>query len=143
MSRRRVLLSKLGLDGHDRALRLLARALRDAGHEVIVTGIGATPAAVAATAVQEDVDVIGVSLLSGAQMTLIPKLLDELRRAGADEIPVVLGGTIPGPQVPLLMELGVAEVLTTGTPLELGVQRLEYWGSRHDAAPSALRKVEK
>jgi methylmalonyl-CoA mutase cobalamin-binding domain/chain len=130
MASHRILLSKLGLDGHDRAIRLLARAARDEGHEVILLGIGVTPAAVAAAAIQEDVDVIGISLLSGAQMVLLPELIEQLAKSGAPDIPVVLGGTIPSRQVESLVLAGVREVLGTGTPVEEGVARLVYWAEQ-------------
>jgi methylmalonyl-CoA mutase, C-terminal domain len=128
--RRRILLSKLGLDGHDRALRLLARAARDAGHEVVLLGIGATPAEVARTAAAEDVDVVGISLLSGAQMVLLPALVEEMGAAGAGDIPVVVGGTIPDTQRQSLLDAGVADIVPTGTPLLEGLERLERQAAR-------------
>jgi methylmalonyl-CoA mutase C-terminal domain/subunit len=109
----RVLVAKLGLDGHDRGVKVVARILRDAGYEVIYTGLFQTPASVVAAAVQEDVDVIGLSILSGAHMTLVPKVLERLREAEAP-IPVVVGGIIPPADVPKLLDLGVAAVLTPG-----------------------------
>jgi len=113
----RVLIAKPGLDGHDRGAKVVARALRDAGFEVIYTGIRQTPAEVASVAVQEDVDVIGLSILSGAHMALARKVMEELRARGALDIPVVLGGTIPSADVPRLTELGVTQVFTTGSDL--------------------------
>jgi methylmalonyl-CoA mutase C-terminal domain/subunit len=109
-------MAKLGLDGHDRGVKVVARALRDAGLEVVYTGLHRTPEQVVAAAVQEDVDVVGVSLLSGAHMTLIPRLLELLRAEGAGDILVVAGGVIPDDDVPVLQALGVAEVMLQETP---------------------------
>lgn len=109
----RVLVAKVGLDGHDRGVKVVARMLRDGGFEVVYTGLYQTPETVAAAAVQEDVDVIGVSLLSGAHLTIVPRLLEHLREAGSD-IPVVVGGIIPKGDVSALLELGAAGVLTPG-----------------------------
>lgn len=106
----RVLVAKLGLDGHDRGVKVVARVLRDAGFEVIYTGLFQTPATTVAAAVQEDVDAIGLSMLSGAHLTLVPKVCRELARVGAD-IPVVVGGIIPESDVETLLEAGVAAVL--------------------------------
>jgi methylmalonyl-CoA mutase C-terminal domain/subunit len=115
--RGRVLVAKLGLDGHDRGVKVVARILRDAGYEVIYTGLFQTPASVVAAAVQEDVDAIGLSILSGAHLTLVPKVLSHLREAGV-AIPVVVGGIIPPADVPKLREAGVAAVLTPGVSAE-------------------------
>ena len=112
----RVLLAKVGLDGHDRGVKVVARALRDAGMDVVYTGLHRTPAEVVQAAVQEDVDVLGVSLLSGAHMTIIPEILKQLRDAGADDIRVVAGGVIPDDDIHELKKLGVAEVLLQDTP---------------------------
>lgn len=109
----RVLVAKVGLDGHDRGVKIVARILRDAGMEVIYTGLRQTPAMVVATAIDEDVDVIGLSMLSGAHMTLAPKVVDLLRAEGSD-IPVVVGGIIPDLDVPRLLQAGVAHVLHPG-----------------------------
>ncbi len=106
----RVLVAKLGLDGHDRGAKVVARALRDGGMEVVYTGLHRTPEQVVAAAVQEDVDVIGVSLLSGAHMTLVPRLLELLKAQGADDIAVVVGGVIPDEDVPELKKAGAADV---------------------------------
>ena len=114
----RVLVAKPGLDGHDRGAKLVARALRDAGFEVIYTGIRQRPAAIAAVAVQEDVHVVGLSILSGAHVGLTKKTADALRAAGADEVVLVVGGTIPEKDVPRLEAAGAAAVYPTGTPLE-------------------------
>jgi len=112
----RVLVAKVGLDGHDRGVKVVARALRDAGMEVIYTGLHRTPDEVVATAIQEDVDVIGISCLSGAHMTLLPRLLELLERAGARDIPLVVGGVFPDEDVPAMKQLGVAEVVLPDTP---------------------------
>ncbi len=109
----RILVAKVGLDGHDRGVKVVARILRDAGYEVIYTGLFQTPETVAAAAVDEDVDAIGLSMLSGAHMTLVPKVVEQVRRHGVD-IPVVVGGIIPDRDVPRLLEQGVAAVLTPG-----------------------------
>lgn len=114
----RVLVAKPGLDGHDRGAKLVARALRDAGFEVIFTGIRRRVADIAATAVQEDVAVIGLSVLSGAHLALTERTLAALRAAGADDIGVVVGGTIPASDIPRLRAAGAAGVYPTGTPLE-------------------------
>jgi methylmalonyl-CoA mutase, C-terminal domain len=113
----RVLVAKPGLDGHDRGAKVVARALRDAGFEVIYTGIRQRPAEIAAAAVQEDVAVVGLSILSGAHISLTRKVLDALRDAGADDIKVVVGGTIPAGDASRLRDLGVAAVYPTGTGL--------------------------
>jgi methylmalonyl-CoA mutase, C-terminal domain len=110
----RVVVAKPGLDGHDRGAKIIARALRDAGMEVIYTGLHQTPEQIVATAVQEDADAVGLSILSGAHMTLVPRVMELLREQGAEEIVVTVGGTIPADDVPELKELGVAEVFTPG-----------------------------
>ena len=120
----RVLVAKLGLDGHDRGAKVVARALRDGGMDVIYTGLHRTPEEVVATAVQEDVDVVGVSILSGAHMTLLPRVLALLREGDAGEILVVAGGVIPDEDLPALRELGVAEVFLQETPPAAIVARL-------------------
>ncbi|MBV9870447.1 MAG: cobalamin B12-binding domain-containing protein [Frankiaceae bacterium] len=113
----RVLVAKPGLDGHDRGAKLVARALRDAGFEVIYLGIRQRPDAIAAIAVQEDVDVVGLSILSGAHVALTRKTHDALVEAGAGDIPMVVGGTIPQADVPKLQAAGAVAVYPTGTPL--------------------------
>jgi methylmalonyl-CoA mutase C-terminal domain/subunit len=113
----RVLVAKPGLDGHDRGAKVIAHALRDAGLEVIYSGLKRTPDEIVAEAVQEDVDVIGLSILSGAHLTLAGKVLDQLRAAGAGEVPIVVGGTIPAPDAERLLAMGVRRVFPTGTPL--------------------------
>jgi len=112
----RVLLAKVGLDGHDRGIKVVARSLRDAGMDVVYTGLHRTPAEVVQAAVQEDVDVLGVSLLSGAHMGIIPEILKLLKQAGADDIRVVAGGVIPDDDADALKSQGVAEVLFQDTP---------------------------
>lgn len=117
----RVLVAKLGLDGHDRGVKVVARILRDAGFEVIYTGLFQTPDTVAQAAIDEDVDAIGISMLSGAHMTLCPLVVEKLRERGAD-IPVVVGGTVPNRDIPKLMALGVAAVLTPGATSDQVIQ---------------------
>jgi methylmalonyl-CoA mutase C-terminal domain/subunit len=112
----RVLIGKVGLDGHDRGAKVIARALRDAGFEVIYTGLHQTPEAVAATAVQEDVDGVGISILSGAHNTLVPEIIEALEERGAGDIFVFAGGIIPEDDISTLKEHGVREVFTPGTP---------------------------
>ncbi len=109
----RVLVAKVGLDGHDRGVKVVARILRDAGYEVIYTGLFQSPESVAAAAIDEDVDAIGLSMLSGAHMTLAPLVVEKLREQGSD-IPVVVGGIVPDQDVAALAEAGVAGVLTPG-----------------------------
>ncbi len=111
----RVLVAKPGLDGHDRGAKIVARALRDAGMEVIYTGLRQTPEMIVEAALQEDVDVVGLSVLSGAHMTLVPKITAMLRQRGADDVLVVVGGIIPEHDVPALRSAGVAEVFGPGT----------------------------
>lgn len=111
----RVLVAKPGLDGHDRGAKVVARALRDAGMEVIYTGLRQTPEMIAESALQEDVDAVGLSILSGAHMALVPRILDLLKENGQDEVKVFVGGIIPDDDVPLLLESGVAGVYGPGT----------------------------
>ncbi|ACZ38641.1 MAG: cobalamin B12-binding domain-containing protein [Sphaerobacter thermophilus] len=113
----RVLVAKPGLDGHDRGAKVMVRALRDAGMEVIYTGLFQTPEMIARAAADEDVDVIGLSILSGAHNALVPRVMEELRKMGIDDVLVVVGGTIPEEDVPRLKAAGVAEVFGPGTPL--------------------------
>jgi methylmalonyl-CoA mutase C-terminal domain/subunit len=110
----RVVVAKPGLDGHDRGAKIIARALRDAGMEVIYTGLHQTPEQIAETAIQEDADAVGLSILSGAHMTLVPRLLAILKEKEAGDILVTVGGTIPADDIPGLKKLGVAEVFTPG-----------------------------
>src|SRR5690242_19412348 len=111
----RVLIAKPGLDGHDRGAKVIARALRDAGMEVIYSGLRQTPEQVAAAAVQEDVDVVGLSILSGAHNVLFPEILDELRRRGGGDIPVFAGGIIPDKDLEALEKMGIRRVFLPGT----------------------------
>jgi methylmalonyl-CoA mutase C-terminal domain/subunit len=110
----RVVIAKPGLDGHDRGAKIVARTLRDAGMEVIYTGLHQTPEQIVETAIQEDADAVAISILSGAHMTLVPKVLDGLRENGVEDVLVVVGGTIPTDDATDLKELGVAEVFTPG-----------------------------
>ena len=110
------MIAKPGLDGHDRGAKIIARALRDAGMEVIYTGLHQTPEQIVETAIQEDADAVGISILSGAHMTLVPRILDLLRDRDADDVLVVVGGTIPGDDIVELKRRGVAEVFTPGAP---------------------------
>ncbi|HMB35373.1 MAG TPA: cobalamin B12-binding domain-containing protein [Methylomirabilota bacterium] len=128
----RVLIAKVGLDGHDRGAKVVARCLRDAGMEVVYTGLHRTPEEVVAAAVQEDVDVLGVSLLSGAHMTLVPRVIELMRRAGAEDIRLVVGGVVPDEDVSELRALGVSDVILQDTPPEEIVARV-----RALAPPSA------
>jgi methylmalonyl-CoA mutase C-terminal domain/subunit len=114
----RVLLAKPGLDGHDRGVKVIARALRDAGMEVIYTGLRQTPEQVVSAALQEDVDAIGLSILSGAHMTLFPRVVELAREAGIDDVIIFGGGIIPDEDIPRLKEAGVTEVFTPGTRME-------------------------
>jgi len=117
----RVVVAKPGLDGHDRGAKIIARALRDAGMEVIYTGLHQTPEQIVATVVQEDADAVGLSILSGAHMTLIPRILELLNEEGAGDVVVTAGGTIPSDDVEELKRLGVAEVFTPGASTEEAV----------------------
>jgi methylmalonyl-CoA mutase, C-terminal domain len=121
----RVLVAKPGLDGHDRGAKVIARALRDAGMEVIYTGLRQTPEMIAAAALQEDVDAVGVSILSGAHNTLCPRIVSLLRENGMDDCLVLVGGIVPQEDIPRLKEQGVAEVFLPGTSTEDIVQFLQ------------------
>ena len=110
----RVVVAKPGLDGHDRGAKIIARALRDAGMEVIYTGLHQTPEQIVATVIQEDADAVGLSILSGAHMTLVPRIAELLRQEGVDDVLLTVGGTIPADDIPELKRLGVAEVFTPG-----------------------------
>lgn len=120
----RVLIAKPGLDGHDRGAKIIARALRDAGMEVIYTGLHQTPEMIAEAALQEDVDAVGLSILSGAHMALFPRVMDELRKRGLDDVLVYAGGIIPDADIPAIKEMGVAAVFGPGTPMEVAVRFL-------------------
>src|SRR4051812_8088698 len=110
----RVVVAKPGLDGHDRGAKIIARALRDAGMEVIYTGLHQTPEQIVATVIQEGADAAGLSILSGAHMTLVPRIVELRREQGADDVLLTVGGTIPADDIPQLKELGVSEVFTPG-----------------------------
>jgi len=112
----RVVVAKPGLDGHDRGAKIIARSLRDAGMEVIYTGLHQTPEQIVETAIQEDADAVGISILSGAHMTLVPRIVEGLKENGADDVLVIVGGTIPTDDAEELKQLGVAEVFTPGAP---------------------------
>jgi methylmalonyl-CoA mutase C-terminal domain/subunit len=114
----RVLIGKPGLDGHDRGAKFIAQALRDAGFEVVYTGIRRSPEEIAAAAIQEDVDAVGLSSLSGAHMRLFPLVVEALAKAGAAEIPVLGGGVIPDEDIVALKEAGIIEIFTPGTPID-------------------------
>jgi methylmalonyl-CoA mutase C-terminal domain/subunit len=114
----RVVIAKPGLDGHDRGAKVVARALRDSGIEVIYTGLHQTPEQIVETAIQEDADAVGLSILSGAHMTLFPKVVDLMRQRGADDIVVFGGGIVPDADIPELEKAGVAKVFTPGTPTQ-------------------------
>ncbi len=114
----KVLIAKPGLDGHDRGAKIIARGLRDAGFEVVYTGLHQTPEEIVATAIQEDVDVIGVSSLAGAHMYLFPRIVELLVEKGADDIPVFGGGIIPEDDIPVLIKAGIKAVFTPGSPVD-------------------------
>jgi methylmalonyl-CoA mutase C-terminal domain/subunit len=129
----RILIGKPGLDGHDRGAKLVARVLRDAGFEVIYLGIRQKPDVIASVAVQEDVDIVGLSILSGAHVPLTRKTAEALRAAGADDVVLVVGGTIPARDVPLLQAAGAAAVYPTGTPVEAIVENMKALAPRLNA----------
>jgi methylmalonyl-CoA mutase C-terminal domain/subunit len=117
-SKIRVVVAKPGLDGHDRGAKIIARALRDAGMEVIYTGLHQTPEQIVETVIQEDADAVGLSILSGAHMTLVPRVVALLREQGVEDVVITVGGTIPAEDIPELKSLGVAEVFTPGAPTQ-------------------------
>ena len=121
----RVLVAKPGLDGHDRGAKVVARALRDAGFEVIYTGVRLTPEQIVAASIQEDVNVVALSLLSGAHNTLFPKVVAQLKEKGLDNVLVIGGGVIPDADIPFLKENGVSEVFTPGTPTSTIVEYIK------------------
>lgn len=121
----RILIAKCGLDGHDRGAKFIAKALRDAGMEIIYTGIRQTPQDVARTAVQEDVDLVGLSILSGAHNSLFPKLLEELKAQGGADIPVFGGGVIPNSDIPFLKSIGVKAVFTPGATTQNVIEEIK------------------
>src|SRR5579875_705010 len=118
----RVVVAKPGLDGHDRGAKIIARALRDAGMEVIYTGLHQTPEQVVETVIQEDADAVGLSILSGAHMTLVPRILELMREQDIDDVVVTVGGTIPAEDIAQLKRLGVAEVFTPGAPADAAIE---------------------
>jgi methylmalonyl-CoA mutase C-terminal domain/subunit len=118
MRKLRVIIAKPGLDGHDRGAKVIARALRDAGMEVIYTGLRQTPEQIVSAALQEDADVIGLSILSGAHNSIAPNLMDLVRQKGLDDVLVLIGGIIPDVDVPRLKELGIKGVFLPGTPMQ-------------------------
>jgi len=132
----RIVVAKPGLDGHDRGAKVIARALRDAGHEVIYTGLHQTPEQIVETAIQEDADVVGLSVLSGAHMTLFKKLIGLLAERDASDIVVIGGGIIPAGDIPLLKEMGVAEVFTPGAPTTAIVDWVRTHVVDESAAPA-------
>jgi methylmalonyl-CoA mutase C-terminal domain/subunit len=114
----RVVVAKPGLDGHDRGAKIIARALRDAGMEVIYTGLHQTPEQIVETIIQEDADAVGLSILSGAHMTLVPRIAALLKEQGIEDVVLVVGGTIPADDIPELKRLGVSEIFTPGSPVQ-------------------------
>ena len=118
----RIVVAKPGLDGHDRGAKIIARAMRDAGMEVIYTGLHQTPEQVVETVIQEDADAVGLSILSGAHMTLVPRIVELLREQGAADVIVTVGGTIPAEDIPELKALGVAEVFTPGASTNAAIE---------------------
>jgi methylmalonyl-CoA mutase, C-terminal domain len=117
----RVVVAKPGLDGHDRGAKIIARALRDAGMEVIYTGLHQTPEQIVETVIQEDADAVGLSILSGAHMTLVPRIMELMAEQGIDDVVVTVGGTIPSDDVAVLKTLGVAEVFTPGASAQQAI----------------------
>jgi methylmalonyl-CoA mutase C-terminal domain/subunit len=130
----RVVVAKPGLDGHDRGAKIIARALRDAGMEVIYTGLHQTPEQIVATVIQEDADAIGLSILSGAHMTLVPRVVELLGEQGAEDVVLTVGGTIPNDDIPELKKLGVAEIFTPGASTDEIVDFIR--GAVADRAPA-------
>jgi methylmalonyl-CoA mutase, C-terminal domain len=131
----RIVVAKPGLDGHDRGAKIIARALRDAGMEVIYTGLHQTPEQIAETVIQEDADAVGLSILSGAHMTLVPRVVELLSEQGVDDVLVTVGGTIPAEDIPELQKLGVAAVFTPGAATDEIVEFIrERAAERHERA---------
>ncbi len=132
--RPRILVAKPGLDGHDRGIKVVARALRDAGFEVIYTGLHQTPEQIAAAAIQEDVDAVGLSCLSGAHMTLYPRVVELLKEQGGENITVFGGGIIPETDIPTLKEAGMKAIFTPGTPTKTIIEWVnEHVGQKADS----------
>jgi methylmalonyl-CoA mutase, C-terminal domain len=135
----RVLVGKPGLDGHDRGAKIIAAALRDAGMEVIYTGLHQTPEMIVNAAIQEDVDVVALSILSGAHMTLFPRVLEQLRQEGADHILLTGGGIIPEEDIAALQQLGVGRLFGPGTPTAAAVEYIRGWFAGHGRDREAVR----
>ncbi|MFN3690811.1 MAG: cobalamin B12-binding domain-containing protein [Fimbriimonadales bacterium] len=135
----RIVVAKVGLDGHDRGAKVVARALRDAGFEVIYTGLRRTPDEVAQIAIQEDADIVAISILSGAHMTLVPKVMDALKQRNADDILVIAGGTIPDDDAEKLKQMGVKGVYPPGTLIEDFVADIRRMLAERDAASQVSR----
>ena len=135
----RVLIAKPGLDGHDRGAKVIARALRDAGFEVIYTGIRQTPEMIAEAALQEDVDAIGLSILSGAHMTLFPRIIEELKKRGLDDVVIWAGGIIPETDIPALQTMGIQKIFGPGSPTSATVDFLRELGSSQGRPVAAER----
>ena len=133
IKKNRVLVGKPGLDGHDRGAKFIAQALRDAGFEVVYTGIRRSPEEIAAAAIQEDVDAVGLSSLSGAHMRLFPAVVNALAKAGAPEIPVLGGGVIPDDDIVALKEAGIVEIFTPGTPVDTIIRAFQD-ACKHETA---------
>ncbi len=138
----RVLIAKPGLDGHDRGAKVIARALRDAGMEVIYTGLRQTPEMIASAALQEDVDVIGLSILSGAHNTLCARLMDLLRAQQMDDVTVLIGGIIPEADIPGLKKIGIAEVFLPGTTTQAIVDFIRQRVARAATSSQPYRSIE-
>jgi methylmalonyl-CoA mutase, C-terminal domain len=130
----RVLVAKAGLDGHDRGAKIIAAALRDAGMEVIYTGLRQTPEMIVEAAIQEDVDVIGISILSGAHMTLFPKILNLMKERGLDDVLLTGGGIIPQADVAELKRIGVGQLFTPGTPTSATIEYIKEWRAQNKRA---------
>ena len=124
----RIVLAKLGLDGHDRGIKLVMRALRDAGIHVIYTGLFQSPESVAQAVADEDADMVGISILSGAHMTLIPRLIECLKERDASDVPIMIGGVLPDSDIQALMDVGVAAVFGPATPLDRIVRFVQTYG---------------
>ncbi|MGH7461435.1 MAG: cobalamin B12-binding domain-containing protein [Longimicrobiales bacterium] len=129
----RILVAKPGLDGHDRGAKVIASAFRDAGFEVIYTGLHQTPEMIAAAAVQEDVDVVALSILSGAHMTLFPRILELLRAEGREDVLVIGGGIMPEEDIAALEKMGVGKLFGPGTPTTAAIEFVRNWFKRHAA----------
>ena len=130
----RILIAKPGLDGHDRGAKVIARALRDAGNEVIYTGLRQTPEMIAEAALQEDIDAVGLSILSGAHLTLVPRVMDLLRGQGQGDVPVLVGGIIPDEDIPALQTAGVFAVFGPGTTTQAVLEAFQHAAARPPAS---------